>query len=143
MGYRSDVRILTTKKGFEKLNKYVNEKIKTLPNQDFAYNLLEHLDINYENEYSKYFGWNCVKWYYEDVEMVMDGLNKLAEDDYSYRFARIGENYDDYEEEFHESESIEDEQDLDYPSMTRYFEDNYIIEDMNLKEHKEDNIEIN
>ena len=64
MGYRSDVRILTTKKGFEKLNNYVNEKIKTLPNQDFAYNLLEHLDINYENEYSKYFGWNCVKWYY-------------------------------------------------------------------------------
>ena len=34
-------------------------------------------------------------------------------------------------------------QDLDYPSMTRYFEDDYIIEDMNLKEHKEDNIEIN
>ena len=34
----------------------------------------------------------------------------------SFRFARIGENYDDYEEDSHESEK-EDEQDLEFPSM--------------------------
>lgn len=47
----------------------------------------------------------------------------------SFRFARIGENYDDYEEDSHESEK-EDEQDLEFPSMIREFDDSYVIEEM-------------
>ena len=47
----------------------------------------------------------------------------------SFRFARIGESYDDYEEDSYESEN-EEEQDLEYPSMNREFDDSYVIEEM-------------
>ena len=47
----------------------------------------------------------------------------------SFRFARIGESYDDYEEDSYESEN-EEEQDLEYPSMNREFDDSYVNEEM-------------
>ena len=61
----------------------------------------------------------------------MSGLDYLEENNYSYRYARIGENYDDYEEKYFESDE-EEEQDLEYPSMTRYFEDEWIVNQMKL-----------
>ena len=60
----------------------------------------------------------------------MDGLKHLKDKEFSYRYARIGESYDDYEESNFESD-IEAEQDLDYPSMIREFDDDYVIEYMN------------
>lgn len=132
MGYRSDVRIMTTKKGFDELKKYTDKYLKE---KNYTYgNILDHLDVNEETKYAKYFGWNSIKWYeysedYEDISAVMDGLSYLADNDFSYRYARIGENYDDYEEMSNESD-IEDEQDLEYPSMLRYFDDEYVIDNM-------------
>ena len=134
MGYRSDVRIMTSKKGFNELKKYTDKFLKD-KNYTFG-NLLDNLSVNHETKYAKYFGWDSIKWYdgcegYEDVDAVISGLNHLEENNYSYRFARIGEEYDDYEENSFESE-VEEEQDLEYPSMTRYFEDDWIINQMNL-----------
>lgn len=132
MGYRSDIRIMTTKKGFDKLKKYTDKYLK---DRNYKYdNLLDILDFNYETEYAKYFGWDSVKWYencddYDEVDAIMKGLDYLEENDYSYRYARIGEDYSDYEEKYFESEK-EEEQDLEYPSMTRYFDDDYIISQM-------------
>ena len=125
MGYRSDVRIITSKKGFDELNKFVKSKVKD------DYNLLENLKFKIENDYAVYFGWNYLKWYsgYESVDAVMDGLSYLKDNDMSYRFARLGENYDDYEEDSFESD-LEEEQDLDYPSMIREFDDDYVISEM-------------
>lgn len=129
MGYRSDVRIVTSKKGFDKLNKYVEEYLKDKPNGE-KFNLLENLDLYKENSYSCYFGWDSIKWYdccdYIDVDAILNGLDDLKEKDYSYRFARIGESYDDYEEDSHESEK-ESEQDLEYPYMPRYFNDDILL----------------
>lgn len=101
MGYRSDVRIMTTKK------------------------------FKAENDYAVYFGWNWLKWYdgYDSVDAIESGLNHLRDKNMSFRFARIGESYDDYEEDSYESEN-EEEQDLEYPSMNREFDDSYIIEEM-------------
>lgn len=138
MGYRSDVRIITSKKGFNKLKDYVNDEMRKLPNGTMIYNLLENLDLEYENDNSKYFGWNNVKWYYEDVDMVMTGLKYLEKNDYSYRYARIGEGIDDCEEDYFESLYNKDEQDLEYPSIARYFEDDYIIDNMKFLEQKDD-----
>lgn len=129
MGYRSDVRIITSKKGFNELNKYVKDYLSKL---DFdEYNLLDNLGFKAENDYSVYFGWNWVKWYssYESVDAVESGLQHLKDKDMSFRFARIGESYDDYEEDSYESEN-EEEQDLDYPSMIREFDDSYVIAEM-------------
>ena len=128
MGYRSDVRIITSKKGFDKLKSYVTDTIAKSKNPQM-YNLMENLDLNFENSYSKFFGWNNVKWYYEDVDIVMQGLHKLKDEDMSYRFARLGENFDDYEEEYYESEK-EEEQDFEYPAVERYFDDDYVMDNM-------------
>lgn len=127
MGYRSDVRIITTKKGFDELNNYVKKYLK----EKGDYNLLDNLKFKAENDYAVYFGWNYLKWYegYDSVDAIVDGLNHLKENNMSYRFARLGESYDDYEEESFESD-LEEEQDLDYPSMLREFDDSYVIEEM-------------
>lgn len=129
MGYRSDVRIITTKKGFDELNNYVKKYLKE--KGDYDYNLLDNLKFKAENDYAVYFGWNYLKWYegYDSVDAIVDGLNHLKENNMSYRFARLGESYDDYEEESFESD-LEEEQDLDYPSMLREFDDSYVIEEM-------------
>lgn len=140
MGYRSDVRIVTSKKGFEKLKDYVSKTIANSENPNM-YNLMENLNFEHENDYSKYFGWNNINWYYADVNIIINGLHKLEEEDLSYRFARMGENYDDYEEESYESEQ-EEEQDLEYPCFTRGFDDDYVIEQMDQYKKIEDNIEL-
>lgn len=126
MGYRSDVRIITSKKGFKELNKYVKNYLKDSSKSD--YNLMDNLKFKAENDYACYFGWNYLKWYegYDSVDAIINGLEHLKEKDMSYRFSRIGESYDDYEEESYESEK-EAEQDLEYPSMLRGFDDDYVI----------------
>ena len=131
MGYRSDVRIITSKKGFEELNKYVKNYLSKTKESD--YNLMDDLYFKVENKYSCYFGWNWVKWYensYPSVDAVMSGLQHLREKDLSFRYSRIGEDYDDYESDYHESEK-EEEQDFEYPSMLREFDDDYVIDMMN------------
>lgn len=124
MGYRSDVRILTSKKGFAELNKYVNNYLK----DKNEYNLMENIQYKKENDFCCYFGWNWVKWYehdYDSVTAIMNGLEHLKENEYSYRYARIGENYDDYDEHYYESEK-EEEQDLEFPNIIREFDDDYV-----------------
>lgn len=126
MGYRSDVRIITTKKGFNELKKFVNKYEKE---KNVKYSLLDNLDVNVDNNFEKYIGWNSLKWYedidgYECVNAIMKGLDHLEEDNYSYRYARIGENYDDYDESYFES-SKEEERMLEFPSVIREFDDNY------------------
>lgn len=100
MGYRSDIRIVTSKEGYEKLKEFVTNYLKE-HNED--YNLLEECDIRQEGKNQVYFGWNYLKWYegsYKEVDAIMEGLNYLGENEYSYRYSRIGESYDDYEEQW-------------------------------------------
>lgn len=140
MGYRSEVRIMTTRKGFDELKKYTNEYLKQ---KEFTFgNLLDDLDLNNETKTAKYFGWNSVKWYegcggYEDVDAVMSGLDHLEENDFSYRYARIGESYDDYEEQYFDS-SKKEEQGLEYPWLDRSFDDKSIIARMNNSKKREE-----
>ncbi len=137
MGYRSQVRIITTKKGFEVLKKFNDNYLKEKGQQ---YNLLDECEFKHENNNICYFGWNWVKWYegsYPSVDAVCEGLSHLEDEDLSFRFARIGESYDDYEEQCYDSET--EEEYLEFPSMIREFDDDYIIDSMNreIKEEKE------
>lgn len=127
MGYRSDIRIITSKDGFEKLKEFIKEYLKD--NKE-DYNLLEECDIKEEGKEQCYFGWNYVKWYehsYPEVIAIMEGLNHLGENEYSYRYMRIGESYDDIEEQSYDGKKDENIY-LEYPNMLREFDDNYIIE---------------
>lgn len=131
MGYRSDVRIVTSKRGYNELKKSIQDYYKENDIQkDYQFDLLNDTNVMEMNKYQVYLGWNNIKWYgYPAVDAIEDGLSKLKDKDLSYRFARLGENYDDYEEHSHESLN-EKEQDLDYPSMERYFDDDSIIDRM-------------
>ena len=57
--------------------------------------------------------------------------NYLKDNDYSVHYARIGENYDDYDECNYDSEK--DELDI-YPTMLRHFEDDYVEEQLKKKD---------
>ena len=140
MGYRSDIRIITSKDGFERLKEFIKEYLKD--NKE-DYNLLEECDIKKEGKEQCYFGWNYVKWYehdYPEVIAIMEGLNHLGENEYSYRYMRIGESYDDIEEQSYDGEKDENIY-LEYPNMLREFDDNYIIE--SIKENQIENEEKN
>ena len=127
MGYRSDIRIITSKDGFEKLKEFVKNYLKE-HNED--YNLLEECDIKQEGKKQCYFGWNYVKWYendFKDVDSIMEGLNYLGENEYSYRYMRIGEDREDYDEQFYDADR-ESEPELEYPNLIREFDDEYVLD---------------
>ena len=138
MGYRSDVRIITSKDGFKELKKYVNDYLSKADKKDD--NLINDCDYMFETSKTSCIGWNDIKWYdgYAEVDSIMDGLNYLQEKDYSYRYARIGENMDDIEEVAYDSKS--NERFLQYPQIIRKFDDsiteNYIKIDDNVKDKK-------
>ena len=145
MGYRSDVRIMTTKKGFEQLKEFVEQYINEHSNnEETISNLLEQCDVNKHGENVCYFGWNYLKWYdgiYKDVDAIMEGINYLGENEYSYRYSRIGENYDDIEERSYDADR-DGEYELDYPIISRIFEDKYHENLVDVNKEQEDKDEV-
>lgn len=103
-------------------------------------NLLNEFDVRAVNNDTVYLGWNDIKWYdyedYEDVNAIVYGLKYLEENDYSYRFARLGEDYDDFEEKYYDSDS-EKENHLEFPSVLREFEDEYIMDLLKVNDNLE------
>ena len=132
MGYRSDVRIVTSKKGYKVLDDYVKKYLRDR-DKNTNWNIMKRPNIKKETPYTTYIGWDCLKWYefsdYEDVNAIMTGLDYLKENGYSYRYSSLGENYDDYDEQYYESDN-EEEQDLVYPSIICAFDDDYILEEL-------------
>lgn len=127
MGYMSDVRIVTSKEGFEKLKEFVKNYLKE---HQENYNLLDECDVKEEGKNQYYFGWNNIKWYendFSDVDAIMEGLQHLKENDYSYRYMRIGEDREDYDQQDYDA-NRESEIYLEYPSMLREFNDQYVID---------------
>jgi len=120
MGYRSDVRIITSRKGYDKLKEEVN---KYNEKYDIDFNLLDKPDVKLWNDGEVYLGWNSIKWYEYSgegpVKAIMNGLSEIKEDNYSYSYARLGEDATDYEEEMSQGE----EGYLDFPQLERYFND--------------------
>ncbi len=127
---KSDVRIVTSINGFEKLKEYIDNYIKEHPENNELTNILNKIDLKYESNKQCYFGWNSYNWNQysnENVELVMNGLYELLDNNYSYRFFRLGENKDDYEE-YHFDSTLESEKDLEYPNITRQFDDRYVCD---------------
>lgn len=143
MGYRSDVRIVTSKEGFEKLQEFVENYLKEKKVNIEEYNLLNLLDVESKGKEQCYFGWNSIKWYDfcddPQIDAIMNGLDYLEENEYSFRYMIIGENLDDIEERYYDGEK--EDIDLEYPSLIREFDDEYItnlIEEPLKEEYKED-----
>lgn len=101
MGYRSDVRIRTTKEGYEVMKNYVKDYISE-KGLDSNYNLLYSAEIT-EKTNSITLDWYDLKWYegiegYEDVDAIMKSLDELSDKDIDYQYMRIGEENDDIDE---------------------------------------------
>lgn len=147
MGYRSDIRIVTSKTGFEKLTEFVENYLKERDLDAKEYNLLESPDIKLKGKEQYYLGWNWKKWDEGDcpkVDAIMDGINYLGENEYSYRYMRIGESYDDIERQDYDGEK-DKEICLEYPNMIREFDDEYIknlLEDKKIENPEENKDEI-
>lgn len=97
MGYRSKLRIVTTKEGYDLMRDFVDAHT-----EEGRYRLLgrEHEPENFEEHRGcVVFGWNEISWFeeYEDVKNVIDALDALGCDDVPYRMVRVGEDWDDIE----------------------------------------------
>ncbi len=146
MGYRSDVRIIMSKNGFKEFKKYVEEHIRKYkkeqinPNSviatvDYDFNLLNNLDVSKQSHDGKqvYIGWNDLKWYYgwEDIDAIMDSLDKLEKNGYGYSYRRIGESYDDIETQHAKNTERDNVDELYFPEIMRSFDD-YEYEEVDL-----------
>ena len=67
MGYKSDVRIMISIKGYDELKKYTDNY---LSEKNWKHgNLLNDCDVRNVNSDSVYLGWDEIKWYdYDDYE---------------------------------------------------------------------------
>ena len=115
MGYRSDVYLKTTKAGYKALEQEIKKnelgyKLWKDPDKVFYDDIEETITVE----------WDDVKWYsgYEDVRTIENAIGAVC-DKYTMHFVRIGESYDDLEDEFYDGE---DEEMFDPIPIHRYAE---------------------
>lgn len=141
MSYYSDVRIVTSKKGYEELSKFVkNRLIKE------NYNIFENPDFRLVTTKGVFIGWDNVKWEtwdeFKDVNAIMDGLDYLETKNLPFNYARMGESYDDYDTKSHINST---KYCLPCLSIDRAFNDDYIRKELgnrNISNGKEKGVEI-
>ena len=132
MGYRSDVRIITTGEGWKELKSFAEKYVKYMT--DIETNIFKDAYLDYfkttEDGEIVYLGWNAIKWVehdnFYDVDGVMKGLRKLERLDIPFRYARIGEDYTDYDEDYHTNENDI----LPNTSLIREFDDQWVVDEM-------------
>ena len=99
MGYRSEVKIVTTHEGYEHLCKRIDEMGA---NSETEQLLGTEIEPEYREDIDDcvVFGWDWIKWYdgdFEEVTNVSKALRELDDAKIPYQFCRIGENWDDIE----------------------------------------------
>ena len=100
MGYRSEVRIATTREGYDALLEIMDSKNKS---GNVEYPLIgSGIDPGYFEEEggSVVFGWDSIKWYdglYRSVDDVVLALDEIGAKEHPFEFCRIGESWDDIE----------------------------------------------
>ena len=132
MGYYSDVRMIMSKDGFDHFNDLVAECEKEAHCEPCTMNHLSIYDMSSNG--LVYFGWDFIKWYpgMGDIGALEAALKRLAKDEYSYRFARLGEEIGDLETDYFDGYKDEKRlKDVYTPSVRWYFNDEYNIDEMN------------
>lgn len=99
MGYRSDVRIATTREGYERICRRVDELSDSLDAHPLIGTKIAPGFVDEDGD-SVVFGWDSVKWYdgqYADVTNVSKALSEIEAAGLPVEFCRIGEDWDDIE----------------------------------------------
>ena len=127
MGYKSDVRISLSINGVQELSNYVDDFFEK-NNVDEQYNILHCMDVSHRSKDTVYCGWNDIKWYETQPEImaIVLGIEHLKKNEYSTRFIRIGQEYDDIYQCFTDGNKDKNI-DVEYPSMIRRFDDSYVF----------------
>lgn len=122
MSYYSDIRICTTKEGYEELCKFINEKLEE-DTVAYNHNLMNHPDVFIEGNGNVYFGWNSVNHFHDSKEghAVLQGLSHIEAKEHGYRYSCIGESLDDNEEHWFDGEN--DTVCIEWPCLSRFFDD--------------------
>lgn len=100
MGYRSEVKIATTRAGYDALLTIMDLKNRS---GDVEYPLIgSDIDPGYFEEEGGcvVFGWDSIKWYdglYRSVDDVILALDEISAKEHPFEFCRIGESWDDIE----------------------------------------------
>lgn len=123
MGYRSDVKLITTKEGWERIKKEVSRV-----GVDEKYSLIS--DVGDSICGGKYVlaEWDDVKWYEgrdEEVDAIMRGLRWFDTEHIPYQYLRIGEDWEDYERLSEECYDNSDYKDMPYLTLRREIEVEY------------------
>lgn len=99
MGYRSEVKIATTREGYDQMCERVDALSKGLGTSPLMGSCRKP-DFFEESDGCVVFGWDYIKWYeglLADVDNVADALSVIGECGIPYEFCRIGESWDDIE----------------------------------------------
>lgn len=119
MGYKSDVRLITTKAGLKTM------KQQSKSNEEIS-NIINDLDINKQAGNIVYLGWNNIRAV--EVDTIEEIINTLEEKEISYRLTIMGEEISDIEER-HYTFPKDEKYDIPYPSINRCFDE----EDMKIQ----------
>lgn len=99
MGYRSDVKLITTKAGWERLDNAVKQAMDiTEATEADAFWLTDSRFFVIGDSYVLA-EWDDIKWYEGDTEVgaLMRELYSMAKDSVAFKFMRVGEDYEDVE----------------------------------------------
>ena len=99
MGYRSEVKIATTREGYDQMCERVDTLSEGLGTSPLMGSCRKP-DFFEESDGCVVFGWDYIKWYeglLADVSNVADALSEIDELWYPFEFCRIGESWDDIE----------------------------------------------
>ncbi len=100
MSSRYDVRIITTKEGYNKLSQYMEDRLM----EEDIYgenNPMEELDCYEESDFFVAFGWNYIPYESEDMnyKIIKQGLKLLENDGHLYTVSKnvnIAEGIEEY-----------------------------------------------
>lgn len=139
MGYKTEVRLITTLKGFKEIKKFAEEKIAK-NNKDAE--IFKEPDIEQKYKDIIKIGWNDMRG--NEVTLLQECMIELMEKDITYRAMCLGENIEDIVENSYTS-SKDNKKFIPYPSITREFDEEederqlkqYLKENENKKEEVE------
>lgn len=138
MGYKTDVRLITTLKGFREIKKFAEQKIAE---NDEDAEILKEPDIEQKYKDIVKLGWNDMRG--NEVDLLQECMLEFMEKDITYRAMYLGENIDHIEETYYTSPK-DNKKFIPYPSVTREFDEEederqlkqYLKENENSKEEE-------
>ena len=100
MGYRSEVKIATTREGYDALLEIMDHKNESVFVDYPLIGTAVKPGYFEEENGTVVFGWDSIKRYdglFREVDDVIEALAEIADNGYPYELCRIGESWDDIE----------------------------------------------